>query len=279
MIDQYNYRAIEQHRRKEGMPSLSEYSECMKVLCLRTDRDLEKRIRVFERSCYDDPEAEKADYIDNYGRDCFRLYILFQGTGDEWKDDGSGIDGTYRFLCRFYRLAANVLSGDMRQSENKVGAEQKKSQDMNLVKIRRYLEAGKYHSAVSQFMTVTNDLYRDMASGIASREYLAGLIILLAPLCPDLSEELWHMSGNDKSVMSQSIVSEPADAELENADEVIHNVAVQIGKRTYAVLHLKESCPRDEACALGRAALGSRLDGKTVRKEVYIPGKIVNFSV
>ncbi len=138
------------------------------------------------------------------------------------------------------------------------------------------LEALTMNTVVSGFMEYTNKLLAiAKAEGGLSRETMETLVILLAPFAPHIAEELWQELGHDSSVFFASWPK--ADESKMVQDEV--EIALQIGGKLRGTMVLAKDASKDDALAKAKEALASRLEGKTVVKEIYVPGKIVNLIV
>ena len=132
------------------------------------------------------------------------------------------------------------------------------------------------NTVVSGFMEYTNKLLAiAKAEGGLSRETMETLVILLAPFAPHIAEELWQELGHDSSVFFASWPK--ADESKMVQDEV--EIALQIGGKLRGTMVIAKDASKDDALAKAKEALASRLEGKTVVKEIYVPGKIVNLIV
>lgn len=221
------------------------------------------------------PEAILA----KWGADATRLFILFAAPPDkdfEWSE--RGVEGTYRFLQRVFRLVARGAEEapadgeqDLAVARGRARAVAKVTEDLG--------ERRAFNTAVSTLMEFTNLLYQhwEHTSAAARQEALEGLVLLLAPFAPHLAEECWHQLGRRSSV---HLADWPDyDPALLVEDEV--EIAVQInGKVRFRITvpsHL-------DADALSRAALADErikplVEGRTLAKTVAIPGRLVNVVV
>ncbi len=208
------------------------------------------------------------DLVRDYGCDSLRMYELFVGPPEldaEWDD--RGIDGVFRYLNRFWRLACDSLEANVSETKEMVKIRNKMIYD-----ITQRIENFSLNTAISGFMEYNNKLI-DLAksTGGIDRETIETYLKLLAPFAPHISEELWEMYGHEDSVFHCDWPV--ADEELMKDDEV--EIPVQVNGKTRIVITLPVDISKEDAIARGREALGDRLTGSVV-KEIYVPKKIIN---
>lgn len=213
------------------------------------------------------------DIVERYGADTLRLYEMFLGPVEQSKPwDTNGIDGVNRFLRKFWNL---YWRGDeWLVTDEEPSADALKSIHKLIKKVTGDIENFSYNTSVSAFMICVNEL---TAMKCRSRAVLEPLVILLAPFAPHIAEELWHRLGHDTSV---TVAPWPEyDEKYLVEDSVKYPVSFN-GKVRYT-LTLPASATKEEveAAALADPAAAKWLDGKTVRKTIVVPGKIVNIVV
>ena len=132
------------------------------------------------------------------------------------------------------------------------------------------------NTIVSGFMEATNHL-TDVAKkeGGLSKETLDTLVILLAPFAPHISEEMWRELGHTASVFDASWPKADESKMVQNEIEI----ALQIGGKLRGTMMINRDAAKETVLAQAKEALASRLDGKTIVKEIYVPGKIVNLII
>jgi leucyl-tRNA synthetase len=197
------------------------------------------------------------------------MYELFVGPPEldaEWDD--RGIDGVYRFLNRFWKLAMDSKDANVAETKEMVKLRHKFIYD-----ITQRLEAFSLNTVISGFMEFNNKMI-DLAKreGGIDKETLETAVILLAPFTPHLSEELWEQLGHETSVFENQWPEH--DEEAMKDDEV--EVPVQINGKTKAVITIPAESSKEEALAAGKAAIADKITGNIV-KEIYVPKKIINF--
>ncbi|MCD7817536.1 MAG: leucine--tRNA ligase, partial [Lachnospiraceae bacterium] len=208
------------------------------------------------------------DLVRDYGCDSLRMYELFVGPPEldaEWDD--RGIDGVYRFLNRFWKLAVDSLEANVPETKEMVKLRHKLVYD-----ITQRLESFSLNTVISGFMEYNNRLIEiSRKTGGIDKETIETFITLLAPFAPHITEELWEMYGHTDSVFHTEWPK--ADADAMKDDEI--EIPVQINGKTKAVITVSVDISKDEAIAKGKEALGNKLTGNVI-KEIYVPKKIVN---
>ena len=209
------------------------------------------------------------DLVRDYGCDSLRLYEMFVGPPEldsEW--DERGIDGVYRFITRFWKLAVDSIEANVEPTKEMI-----KLRHQMVHTITRRLEDFSLNTVVSGFMEFNNK-FIELAKkeGGIDKETIQTFVTLLAPFAPHIGEELWERLGNTGSVFENNKWPE-ADEELMKDDEI--QVPVQINGKTKVVISVPADISKDDAIAQGKVALGDKLTGNIV-KEIYVPGRIIN---
>ena len=211
------------------------------------------------------------DLVRDYGCDALRLYELFVGPPEldaEWDD--RGIDGVYRFLNRFYNLVEESKDKNISPTKEMIRVRHNLIHDIQL-----RFDSFNLNTVVSGFMEYNNSLL-DLAKkeGGVDLETLRTFSVLLAPFAPHIAEECYHLAKGEGSVFAAGW-PEYDDKAME-ADEI--KLPLQVNGKVKAVLEVPKDLSKEEILAKAKECLGDKLDG-TLVKEVYIPGKIVNFVV
>ena len=209
------------------------------------------------------------DLVRDYGCDSLRLYEMFVGPPEldsEW--DERGIDGVYRFITRFWKLAVDSIEANVEPTKEMI-----KLRHQMVHTITRRLEDFSLNTVVSGFMEFNNK-FIELAKkeGGIDKETIQTFVTLLAPFAPHIGEELWERLGNTGSVFENNKWPE-ADEELMKDDEI--QVPVQINGKTKVVISVPADISKDDAIAQGKEALGDKLTGNIIR-EIYVPGRIIN---
>lgn len=207
------------------------------------------------------------ELVEKYGCDSLRMYELFIGPPEldsEWDD--RGIEGVSRFLNKVWKLIA----------ENKavpVTREMERIRHKMVYDITTRMENFNLNTVVSGFMEYTNKLVEiQRAEGGIDQETIKTIIILLAPFTPHISEELWESIGEAQSVFANPWPT--CDKEKMVEDEM--QIAVQVSGKMAGKITV--AADEDEASVLAKAheIAASKLEGKQIVKEIYVPGRIVN---
>lgn len=206
------------------------------------------------------------DVIANYGADVLRLYELFMGEFELSKPwDPRAIEGCNRFLKRIWRLVDEF--DDARQPS---GDPLLKVRHKTIKKVTRDIEAMKFNTAIAAMMEYVNEMY---SSG-AVKEDLITIIKLLGPCAPHIGDEMWEKLGG-KGFLVQA--QWPSWDETHTVDSVI-TIVVQINGKLRGDFVADRNASREdlEKIALAHEKVKPFLEGKTVRKIVIVPGKLVN---
>ncbi|MDE6765924.1 MAG: class I tRNA ligase family protein, partial [Duncaniella sp.] len=214
------------------------------------------------------------DIVERYGADTLRFYEMFLGPLEQSKPwDTNGIDGVNRFLKKLWGL---FYKGDAcLVDDSKPSAEALKSLHKLIKKVTGDIETFSYNTSVAAFMICVNELTQLKCR---SREVLSDLLVILAPFAPHIAEELWHSAlGHDTTVCDARWPEWNEDYLKESTV----NYAVSFNGKARFNIQVPADMPGDEVqkIALAHEGAAKWLDGKTIRKVIVVPGKIVNVVV
>ncbi len=203
------------------------------------------------------------DIVDVYGADTLRTYEMFIGAFDlaaSWSEDG--VKGCRRFLDRVWKLQDSVTdekgySKDMETKMHQV-----------IKKVSSDFENLKYNTAIAAMMALLNDFYK---KGSVTADEFKTLLILLNPVAPHITEELWSVKNYGGYVYQQTW---PEFDETKTVESTVE-IAVQINGKTKATLAIGKEDPKDEVIAKAKEVIADKLTGNVI-KEIYVPGRIVN---
>ena len=203
------------------------------------------------------------DIVQEYGADTLRMYEMFIGAFDlaaSWSEDG--VKGCRRFLDRVWKLQ------DLMTDEEGYSKDLETKMHQTIKKVSNDFENLKYNTAIAAMMTLLNDFYK---KGSITRGELKTLIILLNPVAPHITEEMWQIIGCEGRVYQQ------AWPEFEEAKTVESSVeiAVQINGKVKGTLGIQKDDPKDQVIAKAKEVIADKLTGNIV-KEIYVPGRLVN---
>ncbi len=211
--------------------------------------------------------------IEQYGTDCFRMYEMFLGPIEASKPwDVQGISGVSKFLRNFWNLF--YQNEKFTITEDEATKDELKVLHTCLKKVTEDIERFSFNTCVSAFMVATNELRKLKCN---KRAILEPLAIALAPFAPHISEELWSkMEGEGSVVMAQF----PAFDESHLAeDSITYPICINGKKRMEAAFSATASKDDIEKIALELDGLEKWIDGKTVRKVIVVPKRMVNIVV
>ena len=209
---------------------------------------------------------DPVDIVDQYGADTLRTYVLFMGdysAAAPWND--SSVKGCRRFLDRVAGLT-DLISDDRSKTDKLEAAVHR-----TIKKVSDDIEATKFNTAIAAMMTLINEV---SSVGAISKEQFETFVKLLCPFAPHLCEELWEFTGHEGFC---SLAPWPVFDESKTIEDEIE-VAVQENGKLRTRITIKKDATKAEAIAAAKEALAGRLTG-TIRKEIYVPGRIVNFVV
>lgn len=207
--------------------------------------------------------------VEDYGADTLRMYEMFLGPLEQSKPwDTNGIDGVHKFLRRFWRLFYN-REGAFVVSDEAPTAAEIKSLHKTIKKVGEDIENFSFNTSVSAFMICVNEL-----GGCNKRAILEPLVVLIAPFAPHIAEELWESLGHTTSVCDASF---PEYDEKYLVEESIEYPISFNGKMRYKKVLPAGLTPKQvEEAVVSDPAAAKYLDGKTPKKVIVVPGKIVN---
>ncbi|RJQ43121.1 MAG: leucine--tRNA ligase [Gaiellales bacterium] len=231
------------------------------------------------------------DHVERYGADTLRLYILFMGPPEldvEWQDQG--IEGTFRFLGRVWRLAMEIIekvgennvTGYAHEGEAAQALVRKCHQTIAKV-TNDVAERFRFNTAISAIMELVNDAYLAKDELFASKEgrgvlrFTAETVVkLLDPFAPHVCAELWQRLGNDRLWL------EPwPKADEQFLEEESYELVLQVNGKLRDRVRVPASASKEDllAVASGSDKVARYTEGKEVVKEIVVPGKLVNLVV
>ena len=212
-------------------------------------------------------------YIQQWGADTFRMYLMFLGAFQEGGDfRETGIVGIRRFLDKVWTLAheASLTPG----ASPGLSKEVERKLHQTIKKVGADTESLNYNTAIAAMMEYVNELREQ---GARSREHLEPLVIMLAPYAPHFAEELWELLGHDTSVFAARWPAH--DEGLATSGDV--EIAVQVNGRLRSRLTVARGMAEDQVVALALAdeAVKKFVDGQKVKKVIYVQDRLVNLVV
>ena len=226
--------------------------------------------------------------IDDYGADTARLFMMFAAPPEqslEWSD--TGVDGSHRFLKRLWRIVSEHVEGD-RPSKLDVNALNGRQKDLRRI-THKTLEKVKddygrrhtFNTAIAAVMELLNAISKcddNSEQGKAvKQEALEHAVLMLSPIVPHITHELWHQLGQDVAIINASWPSVDESALTEDTIEL----AVQVNgkKRATIKVAVDASNAEIEALALAEENVQRFVEGKALKKCIVVPGRLVSIVV
>ncbi len=206
------------------------------------------------------------DIVREYGADTLRTYEMFIGAFDlaaSWSEDG--VKGCRRFLERVWKLQ------DIMTDETGYSKDLETKMHQTIKKVSGDFESLKYNTAIAAMMAILNDFYK---KGSITKGELKTMIILLNPVAPHITEEMWETIGCEGRVYQQDW---PEFDEAKTVEATVE-IAVQINGKIKATLGIGKDDPKDQVIARAKELVADKLTGDIV-KEIYVPGRIVNIVI
>ncbi|PTL39780.1 leucine--tRNA ligase [Alkalicoccus saliphilus] len=213
------------------------------------------------------------DIMKTHGADTLRLYEMFMGPLDAsiaWSENG--LDGARRFLDRVWRMMVNEDGALKEVVFDGQGTDQMTlTYHQTVKKVTDDFEALRFNTGISQLMVFVNEAYKQEK---LSRSHLEGFLKLLSPVAPHVSEELWSKLGHEASI---AYATWPVhDESWLTEDEV--EIVIQVNGKVRSKMNIsKEASKEDmEETALNNEQVKESVEGKTIRKVIAVPGRLVN---
>ncbi|MBP3441153.1 MAG: leucine--tRNA ligase [Tidjanibacter sp.] len=210
------------------------------------------------------------DYIvDNYGADTLRMYEMFLGPLEQSKPwDTNGIDGVHKFLRRLWSKFFDK-NGNFAVSDEEPTPAELKTLHKTIKKVREDIENFSFNTSIAAFMICLNELGQ-----CNKRAILEPLAVLLSPFTPHITEELWHLLGNEGSICEASYPEFNPEYLVENSFE--YPVSFNGKMRFKKSLPLGISNDEIQALVLADEQTAKYTEGKSPKKVIIVPGKIIN---
>ncbi len=211
------------------------------------------------------------DLVEKYGADTFRMYEMFLGPVEQSKPwDTKGIEGVHRFLKKFWRLFFDELKGKVWVDEPAT-MEELKVLHKTIKKIEEDTDRHSFNTAVSTFMICINELY-DL--GCHKKNILSQVLILLTPYAPHFSEELWQVLGHEGIILDASFPVFEEKYVVETTKD--YPVSINGKMRTNIAIELAATEQEVNDIVLSNALVQKWIDGKPVKKLIFVKGKMIN---
>ncbi|MRI84990.1 leucine--tRNA ligase [Aerococcaceae bacterium WS4759] len=213
------------------------------------------------------------DVVNQYGADTLRVYEMFMGPLDAsiaWSENG--LEGSRRFLDRVWRLLVDEEKHTVKETvQNTTNDELTRVYHQTVKKVTEDFENLHFNTAISQLMIFLNAA-KDQS--VLPIEYAEGFVKLLAPLAPHLMEEIWELLGHTESLSEAEWPTFKEELTVESTIEIVLQVNGKV--KTKREIELDMSKEDLEQLALADETIQAEISGKTVRKIIAIPNRLVN---
>ena len=203
------------------------------------------------------------DVVDVYGADVLRVYVLFMGDYEQaapWND--SSMKGCKRFLDRVWNLQNILVRGDEYSDELRT------SMHKTIKKVSEDIEKMRFNTAIAAMMSLINEI---TANGRINDAEMKSLLIILNPFAPHITEEMYNSLGYGILNEAQWVTYDEALC-VDSTVEIV----VQLCGKIKARINVPTAADKDELLKMAKEAIAKSLEGKTIRKEIVVPGKLVN---
>lgn len=209
------------------------------------------------------------DIVEEFGADTLRMYEMFIGDFERsvpWSMDG--VRGCRRFLDRVWRIQEILVD------DEEISSEMERNIHKTIKKVSEDFETLKYNTAIAAMMSLVNEFY---SAGKVTKGEMKVLLILLNPVAPHITEELWSIIDSQSRLIDQSW---PEWDEEKTVDDMVE-IAVQFNGKVRGKIVLAADATQDQArdAALNDEKLKSYMEGKNIIKVIYVPGRILNIVV
>ena len=213
--------------------------------------------------------VDPLDVVEKYGADVLRTYILFMGDYGQatpWSDNS--VKGCKRFLDRVWGLNGIVRDGKGYTPSMETAFHQ------TIKKVSSDYDAMKFNTAIAALMTLINRIYDE---GSLTKKELSDFLILLNPVAPHMTEEMWEMNGFDGMLCEQKWVEYDEAKTVESTIDI----PVSVCGKLRGVISVPADADKDTVIAAAKAdeKVQSFISGKTIVKEIFVPGRMVNIDV
>ncbi len=213
------------------------------------------------------------EIVNEFGADTLRIYEMFMGPLEATKPwNTNGVEGSHRFLSRVYRMFVDDNGSLSAKISDGGGTDEfKRTWHKTIKKVTEDMEALRFNTAISQLMIFTNDAYKQEE---LPRQAMEDFIQLLSPLAPHIAEELWEKMGRSDSLTYAAWPKFDEAWTTESEVEIVVQVNGKIVQRANVQKDWDAKALEDHAMSLENVQ--NVLAGKTVRKVIAVPGKLVN---
>jgi leucyl-tRNA synthetase len=215
------------------------------------------------------------EMCDRYGADTFRLYEMSTGpleVSRPWST--RDVIGSYRFLQRVWRNLVDEQTGAVRVTDDEPGTETLRELHRAIAGVHSDYAALRYNTAAAKLIELNNHLTKAYRAAGVPRSVAEPLVLMMAPLTPHIAEELWSLLGHEDSLAYHQFPV--ADEQYLVADTVEYPIQINGKVRSRVTVPADATPEQVEAAALADEKVVAALDGRSPRKVIVVPGRLVN---
>ena len=240
---------------------------------LKDDPEIRVDARAYKMSKSRGNVVNPDEVVHKYGADAFRLYEMFMGPLEQVKPWSTrSVEGTYRFINRAWRLIVDDRTGTLKVQDAEPSKEHLRLLHQTIKKVTDDIEGLRFNTAIAAMMEFVNAANK---WDVLPRSVVEPFVLILSPFAPHLAEELWQRLGH-----TDTLAYEPWPA-VDDAHLAVERIriAVQVNGKVRGAIEVPADADKQQVLALARQDknVARHLDGKTLRREIYVPGRIVNF--
>ncbi len=244
---------------------------------LREHPDVRVEARAYKMSKSRGNVVNPDDIVQQYGADALRVYEMFMGPLEMTKPwSTSGVEGVFRFLNRTWRMLIDESTNHLSSAvvDRPMTREEAQMLHATIKKVREDIENLRFNTAIAQMMIFVNFFLKQETR---PREAMEKFLLCLAPFAPHITEELWHRLGHSRSIHLESF-PEYDEALLQKEEE---EIVVQVNGKVRGRITVPVDISKEALEAQARELPNVRkyLEGKTVRRVVHVPHRLINFVV
>jgi len=209
------------------------------------------------------------DVVDVQGADALRLYEMFMGPLEAVKPwQTSQVIGVVRFQTKMYNVVKTALENDVQE----MSEETTKILHKTMKKVTEDMDAMSFNTAISAMMVLTNHL--QSLKDKVPREAVEKLALMISPIAPHLGEECWSLLGHETSLAYEPWVQFDEELCVDNTVKM----GVQVNGKARGEIEIAKDADQETAMAeaMKQSSVESQLDGKDIKKIIYVPGRILN---
>ena len=242
------------------------------------------KVRASDGSAFSKSKGNGIDPLEiidsGYGADALRTYLMFAAPLEfDARWDPQGVPGVYRFLNRLWTLVQEYHDAPATELSDDAARQVRQATHRMIHKVTLDIEENRYNTAIAATMTAVNDLFKLKVDHLAKhdvwQEALEALVCCVAPFAPHIAEELWHQLGHKDSV---HVDHWPVFDESQLVSDTV-TVVVQVNGKLRGEVQVAADADETTVIEAAKAdeKVATHLDGKDIKKTIFVPGKLVNF--